>query len=443
MQQLTAPRTPWSQSLDFLDNPAIFVKDHFEIGDFYQVPLPFRRFFIVTSPEVLHHIFVKEEQRYEKSHIYWHQLRAIVGDSLGTTEGEDWVWMKRLQLPYFTHSAVAGYLPDVLRINEQFFQQWEKKKATLEHFDILQHFAEKNLATILKTIFDIEPEISYAETARFIAEGMATIAWRSKFPWRPWTSWLTGQNYRTARYLSYFDAFTAREIGRFKPTVSKLPTLMERLVLQMTATEDRSLTAKDIRNEIITHLGASTEAMALGECWTILLLMQHPHYQELIREEIEQVTGGVPLNAGHLPQLQLTERVIKESLRLYPPTHTLVRDCVTKSDEINGIRIKRGDTFFISTIGMHRNPRIWDAPDEFRPDRFLEENKLPKYAWIPFGVGRHTCIGRFLAMPQMVLTIAQFCRKFNFQRSENTPIKPVSLATLKPDHNIFLNLTAR
>lgn len=434
-------RTPWKDTPSFVRNIALFVDDHLDVGDFYQVPLPFYRIFVVTDPNILHHILVKEELRYEKSRIYWKELRAIIGNALATAEGEDWVWLKRLEMPYFNNFAVTGYMPEVTRLVGQYFDDWATNEAKQQNFNAVHRLAEMNLDIILRTVFGIEADCK--EASHYLAGGEDIIAWRSKYPWRRYTARLTGRNRKAAVYSGWFDDFAGREIARTRSSPNPPPNFFTRLVQQMDPEEGRPLTQKDIRNELITHLGGSTETLAVGESWALMLLAQYTHYQRLVREEVEKVTGGAPLAPEHLPKLELTERVVKEALRLYPPTQGIVRDCVAEEDEINGIRIKKGDTLFVSTWGIHRNPRLWRDPDVFRPERFLEEDRFPKYAYIPFGVGRHTCIGRFLAMPQMILTIAAFCRRFEFVRSDDHPIKPLSLSTLKPEPHILLNLIAR
>jgi cytochrome P450 len=428
--------------LNFVKNASLFIQKHYKKGDFYLLKLPFNRIFVVTDPEILHHVLIAKEEKYEKSKIYWHQLKAIVGNALGTLEGDDWVWLKRLQMPYFTKTVVANYLPDVLHFCRNYYQRWEKNGSEIFIIeDVIHHFSEMNMAIILKVVFDIDSHTNCAEVAKYIADGEATIAWRSKYPWRPYTVWLTGQNRRASKYLTFFDDFTKKEIEKNNQNPNRQNSLFARLIAQMTIENDKQLSLQDIRNELIIHLGASTETAAVAEGWILYLLTQHPDYLQKIRTEIEQVTQGKTIDESHVLDLKMTTFVIKEALRLYPPSHAIIRDCVVENDEINGIKIKNGDTMFISAYGLHRNPRIWHEPDTFLPERFEQEENFVKYAFIPFGAGRHTCIGRYLGLPQMVLSIAEFCRRYDFQMIDNQKITPLSLSTLKP--NVALKMKCK
>ena len=138
------------------------------------------------------------------------------------------------------------------------------------------------------------------------------------------------------------------------------------------------------------------------------------------------------------------EQVINESLRLFPPSHALIRDAVY-NDSIYGTLIKPKNTIYISVYGIHRNPKYWKNPQEFNPERFDEVNfkKIPKYAFVPFGAGKHSCIGKYLAMPLMKLIIAKILIKFKLELKNSKNIYPISLSTLKPSKEIEFNLELR
>ena len=202
------------------------------------------------------------------------------------------------------------------------------------------------------------------------------------------------------------------------------------------------LSLKDIRNELIVHLGASTETAAVAEGWTLYLLDQNPKYLSEIKKEIDSVTNGNDVNVSDYPQLVKTKRAIQEAMRLFPPSHAIIRDAQS-SDIINNIKIAKGSTLFISAYGLHRNPRIWKNPTQFIPERFADETKISKYSYIPFGAGRHTCIGRYLGLPQIVLSVATFLQRFDYELETKGKVLPLSLSTLKPNQPLKFKLKTR
>ena len=126
---------------------------------------------------------------------------------------------------------------------------------------------------------------------------------------------------------------------------------------------------------------------------------------------------------------------------MYPPSHALVRDALN-NDCIKNINIKKNDTLYISVIGIHRNKTYWQNANEFIPERFLPENEknLIEYAYIPFGAGKHSCIGKYMAMPMIKASIAALLKKFTISLYNKEPISPVTLATLKPNNKILFTL---
>ena len=430
--------TFWN-SLDFVRNSALFVQKHLPKGPFYRLKLPFNDIFVVTDPEILHHILVKKEQNYLKSKIYWGQLHAIVGNSLGTLEGNDWLWLKRLEQPFFTREKARHYLPEVLRINQFYMTRWAKKYTENTGADLIHRFSEMNLAAILKVIFGIDRVENCADIAAYIADGEASIAYRSKFPWRPYTAWLTGHNRRAAAHTSFFSRFTRAHIER-KMGQQTSGDMLDELIAHSEFNQGK-LSLQDIRNELIVHLGASTETAAVGVGWTLYLLQQHPEYLAKVRAEIEEVAKGKPIQVAHYQQLMKTKQVAQETMRLFPPSYALIRDA-QEEDEIQGQKIPQGATMFVCAYGLHRREDLWEHPNEFRPERFEKESQFPKYSYIPFGAGKHTCIGRYLALPQIVLSVAQFLQQFDYQILVDD-IQPNSLSTLKPNKALKFRLQVR
>jgi cytochrome P450 len=198
-----------------------------------------------------------------------------------------------------------------------------------------------------------------------------------------------------------------------------------------------------LQNEITFHLGASTETQAVAEGWTLYLLWKHPVVLKRLRDEIERVVGDTLVSADHVPGLTYARQVMQETLRLYPPVFAVVRDAVRPAD-LTRHSARVGETFLISVYGLHRNPRLWDDPNGFNPDRFHPHRAgtIGRYQYLPFGAGRHVCIGQHMSLPAMVLAVAQFAQRFDWTFSDRD-IQPVAQPSLKPSGTFTVRLTRR
>ncbi|HET6245133.1 MAG: cytochrome P450 [Bacteroidetes bacterium] len=426
------------ESLKFVHNISVSVEENMaEYGDLFKLKLPFHSIYAVAGPQALHDILIKNDANFIKSKIYWAQLRAVVGDALGTYEGEEFVWMKKLQMKAYTKAQAEIHLHEVIRSNESHFAEWETHSKPL---NITHAFSELNVAILLKVLFGKEHDGLCDTIAHYIADGEETISWRSAFPWRPYTAWLNGRNQRYKKSVKFFGKITDDIIAKNldRPPLNSLIGLL--LSESSFLKENSNIDKEIIRNELIIHLGAGTETAAVGMGWAFYLLHKHPGVKKKIFQEIDEVVGCNQIKPEHAFQLEYTAMVLKEALRLYPPSHGIVRDAIGEV-RIGEMYAKPGDTFFISTYALHRNPKYWQSPNEFIPERFKTEPE--DYTYIPFGAGKHSCIGRYLAQPMMILAVAQFLQKFDFEMNVTEPVLPLSMATLKPNQPLLINVTER
>ena len=114
--------------------------------------------------------------------------------------------------------------------------------------------------------------------------------------------------------------------------------------------------------------------------------------------------------------LPYTQAVINETLRLYPPAYVTGREAI-RDTTIGGTRIPKRHIVLISMYTTHRDPRFFPEPDAFRPERWLDglEKRLPRGAFIPFGMGSRKCVGASFAMMEATLLLATIARRWRFE----------------------------
>jgi cytochrome P450 len=209
------------------------------------------------------------------------------------------------------------------------------------------------------------------------------------------------------------------------------------ILLSIKNGETEGLTEKQLRDEIITIFIAGHETTAVTLSWIWVLLAQHPEEFAKLREELKNVLNGRMPDFSDLPKLQHTTRIIKESLRLFPPNRSTAREAINDC-KIGGYDIPAGAQVVMSQWVVHRDERFFDSPNEFIPERWTPEfeRKLHKYAYFPFGGGSRICIGRSFAMMEAALVLGVIAQKFQITLDSNEEIEPVPLVLLRPKNDL-------
>jgi cytochrome P450 len=189
---------------------------------------------------------------------------------------------------------------------------------------------------------------------------------------------------------------------------------------------------------------AGHETTALTLCWAWYLLAQNPETEKKFHTELAEVLGGRLPTMADLARLHCTEKIAKESMRLYPPAYALGREAV-KECEIGGFRVPAGAQVFMFQWATQRDARFFAEPDRFDPERWTEEfsNSLPKYAYFPFGGGPRACIGNYFAMMEVVLLLATIGQRFRFSLLPDHPVSLLPAMSLRPKDGIMVVVEKR
>lgn len=209
--------------------------------------------------------------------------------------------------------------------------------------------------------------------------------------------------------------------------------------------EDGSrMTDTQLRDECLTLFLAGHETTALNLSWTWLLLSQNPDVKARLTRELDEVLGDRAATFADLPNLRYTSNVIAESLRLYPPAWSMGREAREDVD-VGGYRIRRGEQVWFCPWSIHRDPRWFDDPDVFRPERWEGDfaKRLPRYAYFPFGGGPRFCIGQSFAQLEAVLLLATLARDFDVDVLPRPLAIPEPSVTLRPKNGLRVRVRRR
>jgi cytochrome P450 len=206
------------------------------------------------------------------------------------------------------------------------------------------------------------------------------------------------------------------------------------------------LTDEQARDQSMTLLIAGHDTTAAGLTWLFYCLARQPRIAALVQQELDAILGGRDPTVNDLPDLSCTERVVKETLRLYPPAFALFMRQALADVEIAGYRLPCNSLVQLFPYICQRDPRWFPEPESFDPDRFLPERQraLPPFAYFPFGGGPRICIGNTFAMMEMTLVAATLLQHLRVELAAGQEeAQPVALMSLRPKGEVKLHWTRR
>ncbi|MFB6197193.1 MAG: cytochrome P450, partial [Halobacteriaceae archaeon] len=315
-------------------------------------------------------------------------------------EGDQWRRQRLLIQEAFTPRQIESYADAMVAQARAATQGWDDG----EELDLKEAISDLTLRILSRTLFDIDLD-DRGEVIRRAAKalnGRANAQNLSAFipTWIP-----TPTNRRLHRTMEDMEALLDDLLDERRASAAERDDLLSLLLSAETA-DGSALSDREIKDQLITFIFAGHETTALALTYALHALGHHPEKRTKLREEIQVVTGGDPPEMSDLPELNFTEQVINETLRLYPPSYAIFRQA-TEETEIGGYRVPEGSKVTVPQIHVHRDERFYENPDAFRPGRWSEEfeESLPEYAFFPFGGGPRHCIGMRFAMMELKLTL--------------------------------------
>jgi cytochrome P450 len=394
---------------------------------------------LVNNPDYIEHVLVKNHGNFIKFPFFFRHVRAIFGKGLLTSEGEVWHRQRRLMAPAFHDRRLAGYGAAIVRSTERMLENWRVDELRNVHADMMA----LTLSIAAKTLFDAEVESEVAEISQAFNAITDEIAVRFRLPFRIPDAVPIPGNIRYVRGVRRIDRLVNRIIRERRQQGGDRGDLLSMLMMAEDE-QGRPMSEQQLRDEVITLLLAGHETTALALSWTWYLLSQHPDIDASLASELRRVLGDRRPAVSDLPQLSFTTQVLTEAMRLYPPVWGFGREAVGDF-EIGGYRIPRGTTIIISPWVLHRNPRYFERPMEFRPERWSGDlaRQLPRFAYIPFGGGPRICIGNRFAMMEAALILATVATHFRLEWQNDHPVVPFPSITLRPKEGIWVKPTRR
>jgi cytochrome P450 len=419
--------------LDFLTRCA------HEYGDVVRVRFGPRWIYLLIHPDAIEQVLVTESRSFTK-HFALRLNPLILGNGLLTSEGEFWLRQRRLAQPAFQRSRIAAYGPTMVEHTLRLLASWHEG----ETCDILSEMMRVTLGIAAKTLFDAEVEGKASEVGQALAIAQKSFVARfnSLVPPPMWMP--TPGNRRLRQAVQKLDDIIYGFIRQRRASGEDKGDLLSMLLHAQDETDNSRMTDKQLRDEAMTLFLAGHETTALTLSWAWYLLASHPEAEARLVEEVQNQVGAHRPAVEDWPRLHYTEWVVLEAMRLYPPAYVMGREAIADRT-IAGFPLRAGTTVLMPQWVVHRDPRWWDQPELFRPERWDNDlqRRLPKYAYFPFGGGPRLCIGNTFAMMEAVLILATIAQQYRFTIVPDHPVIPLPSFTLRPQYGIKAVLQRR
>jgi pentalenene oxygenase len=353
----------------------------------------------------------------------------LLGDSVVTAAGSEHVRKRRQLQPAFRHTEITRYV-DLMRDQvTTTMTGW----APGQVLDVREVMVKLSLDMLATTVFSGSiDEQAFHRLRRDLSVVMNGVGTRIMLPdWAERLPLPANRRFNTAR-----DAVRATigdAVDELRAGDRDTGDMLSLLLQAQDEESGQPLTPHQICSEILTLAVAGTETTASVLSWVLYELANNPEIDERVQAELDSVLGDRPVTFADLTQLPYLGRVITETLRLHH-TGWLVTRRTLQAPRVGRWEIPAGTELAYCQHALHRDPELFPDPLTFDPDRWLDDNLTPLSdgAFLPFGAGKHKCIGDRFAQAELTTAIATLTRAWRLEPVAGQTVRPVARATVRP-----------
>jgi cytochrome P450 len=395
------------------------------------------RVYFISHPDDIEQVLVTDNRKFIKGRIL-RKNRQLFGNGLLTSEGDFWLRQRRLAQPAVRRGRIATYADTMVQYASRMADEWRGGEERNIHAEMMR----LTLSIVAKTLFDADVDHEAKRVGHALEAIMQLNSDFRKLILTP--TWLpTPRKIRATIATAKLNRIIYRFIEERRAAGNDNGDLLS-MLLAARDDDGSRMTDRQLRDEAITIFLAGHETTANALSWTWMLLAQNPNVEAKLHEELDRVLGGRAPTVEDLPNLRYTGLVVTESMRLYPPAWGMARIAI-EDTEIAGYSIPKGCGVSLAQWVVHRDPRWFDAPLEFRPERWEGDlaKRLPKFAYFPFGGGPRQCIGNNFAVMEATLLLATLAQQFRISLVPGKEIIPAASITLRPKTGIWGKIEKR
>lgn len=439
----TRPQGRLVFAANFLRNPlasipeAVYEED-FVLYDKGRVPLVW-----ITDPAAIKMVTLDRRDDFSKV-AQKRLLGPLLGNGLLTAEGQEWKWQRQTAAPMFRHQDLFAMVPPIVQATEAYIATLSRdpsgearavdRDMTSVTFDVISATLLPGGTTEMGHAIETSTEKFQASTGWMLLFALLNVP-----AWVPRPGGATRQ-----RGIHLLRSSVLSLIAQRRGMATKPDDLMQRLMDSKNPETGQQMSDEQLIDNLLTFYLAGHETTAKALTWTLFLLSRAPEWEERLLAEVQQVVGEGPVKAEHIDKLVLTQQVLKESMRLFPPAPQFGR-LALKDCNFGPHTVKAGTQVMIPIYAIQRHKKYWTNPDQFDPTRFeaAKEAKISRYNYMPFGAGPRICIGMAFAMMEATAILATLIRGAHFKVSPDHNPEPISRVTLVPKGGMPMHVTRR
>jgi cytochrome P450 len=439
---------PYRLLRKFLRDPLkVLIDISHTYGDLAHFKFGRQNVYLLNHPDYIEDVLVTNYKNFTKSRGLQVSKR-LLGNGLVTSEGEYHDRQRQLIQPTFYPKRIKSHADMMVKQALDICNSWHD--GTI--LDIHKEMTKLTLAIICKTVlgYDIDPEHDEVSNALLVCMKyfnrllMPFGELIEKIPLLP-----INKGFQKAK--SDLDSIVYRMIKEHRKKLDKEHEKKEDddLLLTLLQAQDEEagigrMTDQQLRDEVMTIFLAGHETTANALTWTFYLLSEHPTIERKLQQELDSIFGSnrTTITIDDVPRLEYTQKILTESMRLYPPAWALGRQAIDDY-KVGGYTIPKGSIILMSQYVMHRNPLYYPEPDRYYPDRWTEEFKkqLPRFSYFPFGGGIRGCVGEPFAWLEAILLLATICRQWRMKHVPSHKVELKALITLRPKYGMHMKIT--
>jgi cytochrome P450 len=425
------PLRPLSFLLSFVKNPLLVIPQAAYHEAIVQHGSRAGRVAWVVDPALIKDVLIDRSDLFPITPLQKRVLGPLGGNGVLTSEGTEWRWQRQVAAPLFRHAELLRYVPAMSRAAEVMLAIWAKDQ-TQPYRAIERDMTRVAFSVLAQTLLPDGDDDIGAAIERASEDFFKSIPWRFAHGHFELPAWLPHPGSRRMQRAERFLRKSVAELiaaGKTRP--STRDDLFTRLSKAKHPETGASMSSEMLLDSLLTFMMVGHESTAKALSWTLYLLSQSAEWTDKLRHEIESVAGDQPIAAEHIDRLQLTQQVVKEALRLYPPVPSICRYAASDV-ELGGQKVSAGTLVNIPMFVLHRHRRLWRDPDRFDPERFAPEAaaKIARTQFMPFGAGPRTCVGSAFATIEAIAVIATVIRGARFRLKPGYQPTPISRVTL-------------
>lgn len=411
-----------------------------EYGDLVHYMAGNRHVYQINHPDLIADYFLKDANKHHRG-IVMQRAKVVLGEGLLTSEEPLHMRQRRLAQPAFHRKRIAAYGEVIGNYATAMTSRWQNGSVINLHGQML----ELALVIVGKCLFDVDVQADVKKVEAAVNAFMSFLP----LALLPFSEQIQKSPLPVMRRIragqAELDALIYKMIRERRAAPGDRGDLLSMLLESVDTEGDQgdglgaTMSDQQVHDECTTVLLAGHETTANALSFSLWLLGQHPEVQERLYQESTAVLGGRAPAAEDFPKLRYAEMIFAEAMRLYPPVWVTARTCVVPY-ELAGYPIKAGAILLAPPICVHHDPRFYDDPERFDPERFTEANKArrPRFAYFPFAAGSRQCIAEGLAWMEGVLVLATIAQSWKLHPPPGTPRK-IALQpaiSLRPKHGV-------